>query len=138
MANSTTGGCLCGELRYELGSPTDRIIQCHCRNCQKISGAGASTNILIDTDQLVFTKGEPKIYVDTAASGNKLNRGFCANCGSSLFSQRHNMMNKMVLKAGSLDETPDSRIVMNIWTHSARPWVEIDTDVESHEQNRPV
>lgn len=138
MSNVQTGGCLCGAVRYEVGSPTDRIVQCHCRNCQKVSGAGASANILVDTDQLKITQGEPKIFVDTADSGQKLSRAFCAQCGSSLYSQRHNMMNKIVLKAGSLDETPDAKIVMNIWTQSARPWVLTDPEVTSYDQNRPV
>ncbi len=105
MSESHSGGCLCGAVQYEASAPVSNIVQCHCANCQKASGAGASANIVMDTDALKFTKGEPKIFVDTADSGTKLNRAFCGDCGSSLYSQRHNMMNKLVLKAGSLDDS---------------------------------
>ncbi|MGB7182151.1 MAG: GFA family protein [Burkholderiaceae bacterium] len=138
MSNKKSGGCLCGAIRYEVSSPTDKIVQCHCRNCQKISGAGASANILVDTDKFKYTSGEPKVFVDTGDSGVQLNRAFCGNCGSSLFSQRHNMMNKLVLKAGSLDDSSDAKVVMNIWRQSARPWVLTDPEVSTFDQNRPT
>lgn len=138
MSDKKTGGCLCGAVRYELIGDTDKIVQCHCRNCQKISGAGASTNILVDADKLTMLGEQPKIYVDTADSGNHLNRAFCSQCGSSLYSQRHNMMDKLVLKAGSLDNSDDASVVMNIWCQSARPWVVTDPDVKRFDQNRPV
>lgn len=138
MSEKHSGGCLCGAVRYEANAPVAKIVQCHCANCQKASGAGASANILMDFAALNFTKGEPKIFVDTADSGVKLNRAFCGDCGSSLYSQRHNMMDKLVLKAGSLDDSSQSKVVMNIWTKSGRPWVITDPQVDTHEENRPV
>ena len=134
----TTGGCLCGAIRYTVTAPTDDIIICHCRSCQKASGAGASANIALLAEHLVFTAGEPAIYVDTAASGTKLNRAFCANCGSSIYSMRQNMMDRLVLKAGSLDDSSHARVAMNIWTKSRRPWTHIDDNLPAHEGNRPV
>ena len=138
MSDNKTGGCLCGAVRYELQADTSKIVQCHCQNCQKISGAGASANILVDAASLKMTGVQPKIYVDTADSGNQLNRAFCPDCGSSLYSQRHNMMEKFVLKAGSLDNSNDAKVVMNIWRQSARPWVVTDPEVATFDQNRPV
>ena len=138
MSEKHSGGCLCGAIRYEANAPIENIDQCHCLNCQKASGAGASANIVMDTAALHFIKGEPKVFVDIAESGTKLNRAFCGDCGSSLFSQRHNMMDKLVLKAGSLDDSSGSRIVMNIWTNSSRPWVVTDPTVVTHDENRPV
>ena len=126
MSEKHSGGCLCGAIRFEASAPIGNINQCHCLNCQKASGAGASANVLMDTAALRFIKGEPKIFVDTADSGTKLNRGFCGDCGSPLFSQRQNMMGKLVLKVGALDDSSGSGIVMNIWTSSARPWVLTD------------
>ena len=138
MSEKKTGGCLCGAVRYELTGDASKIVHCHCQNCQKIYGAGASANILVNASDLQMTGDEPKIYVDTADSGNQLNRAFCPACGSSLYSQRHNMMDKLVLKAGSLDNSDDAKIVMNIWCQSARPWVMTDPQVDTFDQNRPV
>jgi hypothetical protein len=44
----------------------------------------------------------------------------------------------MVLKVGTLDVPNDMKLVMNIWTNSARPWMHIDPATERHAENRPV
>jgi hypothetical protein len=135
---NATGGCLCGQLRYEVNTATSDIIICHCTSCQKASGAGASANIAMLAEHLVFTRGTPKIYVDTADSGTLLNRAFCADCGSPIYSMRQNMMDRLVLKVGSLDDSSHARVVMHIWTKSRRPWSLIDEEIASHEGNRPA
>jgi len=135
--NKATGGCLCGSIRYEVTATTNDIIICHCTSCQKASGAGASTNIALLAKDLVFTAGQPKIYVDTAASGTKLNRAFCADCGSSIYSMRQNMMDRLVLKAGSLDDSDHARVMMHIWTQSRRPWSYLDESITAHQGNPP-
>ena len=40
-----TGGCLCGKIKYEFNRK-DVISagHCHCKDCQKINGAGKSNN----------------------------------------------------------------------------------------------
>lgn len=133
-----TGGCLCGAIRYEVTTATDSIIICHCQHCQKASGAGASANIALLEKQLVFTRGEAKIYRDTADSGTPLRRAFCAECGSSLYSMRENAMDRLVLKAGTLDNSDTATVAMHIWTRSRRPWSTIDESLPQHEGNRPV
>ena len=138
MANEITGGCLCGKIRYTVSQPLEKIIACHCINCQKSSGTGAMQNAVVPSTAVSFTAGKPKVFADTAASGNTLNRYFCADCGSPIYSQRATMPEVMVIKVGSLDDTDDMKVVMNIWTKSARPWMHIDPATECHEQNRPV
>ena len=34
MSNAITGGCLCGNIRYSVSQPIERIIACHCTHCQ--------------------------------------------------------------------------------------------------------
>ena len=34
-----TGGCQCGAIRFALSKPPAKISICHCRMCQKASGA---------------------------------------------------------------------------------------------------
>lgn len=138
MPNSITGGCLCGKIRYTVSQPLKNIIACHCTHCQKTSGSGASFNTLVPKSALTFTSGQPKVYVDTAQSGNTLYRNFCGDCGSPIFSQRAKMPETLVLKVGTLDISDDMKIVMNIWTNSARPWMHIDSATECHPENRPI
>lgn len=138
MSNAITGGCLCGNIRYSVSQPVEKIIACHCTHCQKASGTGASHNAVVSSSAVTFTAGKPKLYADTAQSGNTLNRYFCADCGSPIYSQRAQVPEMMVLKVGTLDDPRELKLVMNIWTNSARPWMHIDPASECHIENRPV
>ena len=138
MSNAITGGCLCGNIRYSVSAPVEKIIACHCTNCQKASGTGASYNAVVPSAAVTFTAGKPRLYADTAASGNILNRYFCGDCGSPIYTQRAKVPEMMVLKVGTLDAPTDMKLVMNIWTKSARPWMHRDPAVEHYPENRPV
>ena len=138
MTNAITGGCLCGRIRYEVSQPVRSIIACHCKNCQKASGAGASHNALVPKSAVTITAGQPKLFADTAQSGNILKRYFCGDCGSPIYSQRANAPDMMVLKVGTLDVPGDMKLAMNIWTNSARPWLYVDRAIDCHPENKPV
>ena len=138
MTTPLTGGCLCGAIRYTVGAPVEKLIACHCTDCQRTSGAGASINALLPSSALAFTKGSTKVFSKPSDSGNVLNRHFCADCGSPIFSQRASAPEFLVLKVGGLDRHEGLRVAMNIWTRSRRPWTLMDTSLESHEGNRPI
>lgn len=138
MAEEHTGGCLCGEVRYRIAHPIRELRACHCTHCQKASGAGGSVNVIVPSTAVTFLKGTPKRYADTAASGNTLNRYFCANCGSPIYSQRETRPDLMVFRAGTLDDSSGLKITAHIWTASARPWSHIGDDVETHPANMPL
>ena len=48
MTDTITGGCLCGAVRYECSAELSKIIACHCTDCQKASGSGASPPLTSD------------------------------------------------------------------------------------------
>ncbi len=137
MSDQINGGCLCGKVRYTVNQPLQNIIACHCTNCQKSSGSGAMHNAVAATSAVTFTAGKPRVFADTAASGNTLNRYFCGDCGSPIYSQRATMPEVMVIKVGTLDDSNHMRLTMNIWTKSARPWMHIDPATECYPTNRP-
>jgi hypothetical protein len=93
---------------------------------------------VIPASAVTFTAGKPRLFADTAQSGNTLKRYFCADCGSPIYSQRAKLPEMMVLKVGTLDAPGEMKLVMNIWTNSARPWMHIDPATERHSENRPV
>jgi len=138
MSQTLTGGCLCGAIRYRVNALLTSVVACHCTHCRKISGAGSSHNAIVPTSAMTLTAGKPKRYQDTADSGNLLFRHFCGECGSSLFSQREKTPEMTVLKVGTLDDASGLKLVMNIWTDSALPWMHIDPAIDRHPKNRPV
>ena len=75
-----TGGCLCGEVRYELNGPPLDMGTCHCRNCQRWSGSAFHSAVAFALTDLSFTKNEPLRY----QSSSIMERSFCPSCGSPL------------------------------------------------------
>ncbi len=75
-----TGGCLCGAVRYEASGPPRDVQYCHCRMCQKNTGGAFSVLAGFRADGFRITRGGPTFY----KSSDIVERGFCANCGSSL------------------------------------------------------
>jgi hypothetical protein len=121
-----TGGCLCGAIRYSISAPVTELRACHCRNCQRASGAAGTVGAVVPAEAFKITQGKPKRYSAVADSGRTLHRHFCPDCGSPLYSFREQMPQMIVVRAGSLDESDGLKITTNIWTKSARSWAHID------------
>ena len=126
------GSCLCGAIRYAISVPVTELRACHCIHCQKASGAAGSVNAVIPSAAFKITQGTPKRYDAAAASGRTLYRYFCGDCGSPIYSQRATAPEMTVVRAGTLDDASDTKITMNIWTQSAKPWAHIDPASKQH------
>ena len=120
------GSCLCGAIQYEVNADVTELRACHCTNCQKASGAGGSVNAPIKSSEFKLLKGQPKRYSGKADSGRTLNRFFCGECGSPLYSQRENAPEMMMLRIGTVENAGPMKIAAHIWTKSKRPWSHID------------
>lgn len=132
------GGCLCGAIRYRVTQPIGKLIMCHCTDCQKASATGASVNAVVPTDHFEIRSGTPKVFSKVVDSGNTLHRAFCGDCGSPIYTRRDNAPQVTVVKVGTLDAPVDMQVAMNIWTRSARPWMQVDPALENHEKGRPA
>jgi hypothetical protein len=124
MTKTTTGGCLCGAVRYEISTPPLLSGICHCRNCQKQAGSAWSMLIGAPADALTIS-GEPKTYVDHGDSGEEVRRQFCGNCGSPLFSLAEAVPGIVFIKAGTLDDTQDFAPAVQYYVKSKQPWVDL-------------
>lgn len=107
MAEPIRGSCLCGAVRFTIDAPVNELRACHCRNCQKASGAGGSVNAVVP--RASFHRGE---------------------CGSPVYSQRETTPETVVVRAGLFDNAGEMKIAAHIWTRSgtrsARPWSYIE------------
>src|SRR6218665_1758715 len=81
------GGCYCGKLRYEAEGKPLLKAQCHCRECQYISGGGPNLFMLMPPEGFRYTKGEPKQF-RRADLDNAVKRDFCAECGTHILTRR--------------------------------------------------
>jgi hypothetical protein len=80
------------------------------------------------------TKGSPRYFSFTAASGYATMRAFCGDCGSPLFGLPGSAPEMVTLRAGSLDDPSVFRPAHNIFTASAQPWDAMDPDLPRAER----
>jgi hypothetical protein len=137
MTTPLTGGCLCGAIRYAVNTPVAGLRACHCIDCQKTSGTGSSVNAVLLSKDFSVTRGTPKCYAARADSGRTLLRYFCGECGAPIYSRREASPERVVVRAGTFDDSSAMKITTNIWTRSARPWSWIDPASEQLAGNPP-
>jgi hypothetical protein len=93
-----TGSCMCGSVQYEVEGDLREVIACHCRQCRKSSGHfSAATATRPEHLKLLSSEGL-KWY----RSSDTAQRGFCGNCGSSLF-WKPDHGNHLSIFVGSID-----------------------------------
>jgi hypothetical protein len=98
------GRCLCGAVRVTVKAAPLRMAQCHCRDCQRISGTGHTTNALFNEADVEIA-GETKGFAVTADSGSTLTRYFCPLCGSRMFARNSARPGAIILSAGVFDDS---------------------------------
>ena len=123
-----TGGCICGAIRYTLSEDPVTVRLCWCRDCQYWAAGNASLNLRM-RQSAVQVQGTPKTWASRADSGNHMQRSFCGECGTQLFSQAEENTEFMVVRAGTLDDAAGIRPLATIWTDSAPAWAWIDPDM---------
>lgn len=116
-----SGGCYCGKLRFQAqGTPRIKA-QCHCRECQYISGGGPNYFMLMPGDGFSYVQGTPKSFTRDDLE-DPVTREFCADCGTHILTRRGDITD-VVLKVGTLDvpETFEAAM-MAIFTVDQQPF----------------
>ena len=109
-----TGSCQCGAVRFEVDPPLRDVINCHCTICRKTSGHHwAATNAPRDQIRLTEDRGLAWFHASDVAR-----RGFCRECGSSLFYERHGT-GSWSIGAGTLDTPTGLSTVESIYEDEA-------------------
>lgn len=98
-----TGGCYCGELRYEADGDALFKAQCHCRECQYIAGGSPNVTMGMPEGGFKYTKGEPKQFKRSDLDA-PVTREFCGNCGTSILSRAPGAPGMVLLKVGTFDD----------------------------------
>ncbi len=95
------GGCYCGALRYVAEGEPMMKAQCHCRECQYITGGSPNVFIAMPVDSFAYTKGTPKQFTRSDLE-RPVTREFCANCGTHVATRPQRPV--VVIKVGTLDD----------------------------------
>ena len=118
------GACFCGAIRIEAEVDPERVTICHCTDCQTATGTAFRVSIPAPGATVKIT-GEPAIYVKTSESGNKRAQGFCAKCGSPIYSTSpgDGPKDAYMLRVGILRQRDQLIPKQQIWYRSARSWI---------------
>ena len=104
MLGKYTGQCACGSVSYAFDTDPDFIANCHCNDCKRASGGEMATFFGIPEDDFTLVSGSPRAFHYTANSGKGLDRNFCPECGSRVFtSNLESFPGTIFIQLGSLD-----------------------------------
>jgi hypothetical protein len=115
-----TGSCLCGLVRFEVDGPLPPPDGCHCSQCRKFSG-----HYFVSTDvpRAALTVHGSE-HVTWYASSEKVRRGFCARCGSSLFWDPIHR-DVLAIAMGAFDAPTHTRMAIHIHVADKGDYYEI-------------
>jgi hypothetical protein len=131
-----SGQCLCGAVRVTAKAAPFRMAQCHCRDCQRVSGTGHTTNALFnEADVEIF--GETKGFAVTADSGSTLTRYFCPVCGSRMLGHNSARPGAVILPAGIFDESDWFQPQSVLYAERRPAWDPARTDIPNFDAMPP-
>ncbi|MFP6814440.1 MAG: GFA family protein [Pseudomonadales bacterium] len=97
------GGCYCGAVRYQSEGDSRFNAQCHCRECQYLTGGSPNVFMAMPLAGFSYTKGAPKTFTRSDID-NPVTREFCGECGTHLTTRAPGMADAVILKIGSMDD----------------------------------
>lgn len=123
-AQSLTGGCQCGQMRFAAIGKPKWVVHCHCSLCRRQTSAPFATWASVASDAFEWTAGTPKIYTD---SPNR-HRGFCAACGTQLVGLSPKWPDEVHILVGALDDPNQVTPILHAYYDDAVEWIDTHAD----------
>jgi hypothetical protein len=121
---SLEGGCDCRAVRYRITSRPLFVHCCHCRWCQRESGASFALNAMIEADRVVLLAGAPAMILTPSNSGKGQKIARCPACQVAVWSHYAGAGDAVsFVRVGTLDEPDRLPPDIHIFTASKQPWV---------------
>jgi hypothetical protein len=124
------GHCTCGAVRYRMTSKPMFVHCCHCRWCQRESGASFALNALIEADRVILLKGKPEAVKTPSNSGKGQKIARCPKCRIALWSNYAGAGDAVrFVRVGTLKEPERLPPDIHIFTSSKQPWVVLPPEI---------
>ena len=124
---SFQGGCLCGSVKFEIKGKLRQVINCHCGQCLHTHGHYAAYTA-VEKQFMKFVNDDGLKWF---CSSNEARRGFCQECGASLFFERLGR-STISIAAGMLDFSEGLKTVEHIFINDKPDYYEIDDDLPKY------
>jgi hypothetical protein len=131
MTSDTTfdGGCTCREVRYRLTSKPMFVNCCHCRWCQRETGAAFAINAMIEANRVDLLAGQPEMVLTPSLSGKGQRIWRCPTCRVAVWSNYSGSGDAVrFVRVGTLDEPDRLPPDIHIFTASKQRWVTLPKD----------
>jgi hypothetical protein len=123
------GSCLCGAVSFEIEGDLAAPDACHCSKCRKQTGHYlASTDV--PKDRLAISGAE---NIGWYQSSEKVRRGFCKTCGSSLFWDPPHR-DWMGVAMGAFDTPTRTHLKMHIFVADKGDYYDISDGLPQNQQ----
>jgi len=117
------GGCACAAVRYRMESAPLFVHCCHCRWCQRETGASFALNAMIEADRVCLLAAAPEIVDTPSASGRGQRIARCPRCRVALWSHYSGAGPQVCfVRVGTLDEPDHLPPDIHIFTSTKQPW----------------
>ena len=128
--NFLTGQCLCGALRYRFDPGNALVDYCHCKRCQRWSGAPVTAWAQVPVVQFEITAGHAKAFQSSPLH----QRHFCGGCGSSVYMSGGETIGILL---GTLDDASSLIPTGHGWTSDRISWFKIDDHLPHWPKDAP-
>jgi hypothetical protein len=126
------GGCYCGALRYAAEGEPMMKAQCHCRECQYITGGAPNMFMAMPIAGFTYTKGTPKQF-KRGDLKTPVTREFCGECGTHIVTRPPGFP-AVILKVGSMDDPKLYEPQMAIYTVDKQSFHQIPEGLRTFER----
>ena len=116
------GGCHCGNITYVAEIDPEKVMICHCTDCQTLTGSAFRVVVRAPKDKFELRGAKPKTYVKTAESGARRVQAFCPECGTPVYSSAVDHPQEFGLRIGTIRQRAQLRPTKQIWCRSALGW----------------
>jgi hypothetical protein len=116
------GACHCDAVTFTAQIDPGRVMVCHCTDCHVLSGAPFRAVVAAAIETLSVS-GRTRRYIKVAQSGNRRAQVFCPECGTPLWATAPENPTSVVIRLGCVRQRAQLKPVVQIWQHSALPWL---------------
>ena len=121
LANTASGRCLCGDLRFDAQLPSKWMAHCHCSLCQRAHGAGVVTWVGFEAPRVHIHDPEGRLTWFESSPGAE--RGFCSRCGSTLFFRSRKWAGELHIVRSNFDTPLDREPQVHVYYDTHVAWL---------------
>jgi len=125
--------CCCGSLRAEALADPISVVACHCRECQRRTGAPFGVGAYFPKEQ-VRTEGPSKVYVREGQEGRKSHIQFCPDCGTSVYWHLDIRPDLIGVALGAFADPSFPKPMRSLWEKSRHPWTAFEHELDHFER----